>query len=105
MELVNIGLAVFSICLFMATFFYCTKTPQTAKGYEEPIAATGVVTPDKDEQDRITVQLPGKILGDNQYTLDLKVCYVKNENTSEGNQEYKKAGQKKKPYHRLDEFI
>ncbi|MEG3069849.1 MAG: hypothetical protein HQP61_04895 [Peptococcaceae bacterium] len=92
MELINIGLALFSIGLFMATFFYCTKTPQTAKAIEEkPIAATEIVTCGKDEQEKITIQLPGKILGDNQYTLDLKVCYIKNE--------------KKKPCYRLDEFI
>ncbi len=121
MEPLNVGLVVFSIGLLVTTFYFNIKTPQPAKVLNNKVVSIsddmgGSISDDmggsvsgenKDKQDVITVQLPGKILGDNQYVLDLKVSYIKSEGDSELQKKQKPevTDHRKKPYGRLDRFI
>lgn len=113
MEPVSIGLVVFSIGLLATTFYFNTKTPQPAKVLDNKVVSLSdsmggsISGENENKQDVITVQLPGKILGDNQYVLDLKVSYIKGEGDSDpqGKQKSEPVDQKKKPYGRLDRFI
>ncbi len=112
MEPVGVGLVVFSIGLLVTTFYFNTKTPQPVKALDSKVVSLSdmggeISGENENKQDVITVQLPGKILGDNQYVLDLKVSYIKSESDSDpqGKQKSETVDQKKKPYGRLDRFI
>jgi len=108
-DLISIGLVLFSVILFAVTLGLSfklpqNKLPQKAKFDKKP-EGPAIGYPEENKQNTIILKLPdnGKYTGN--YNLDFKVSLVDNKKNELDEKENGITEQRKKFYRRLDEYF